>query len=58
MKSPYPFIVRLFILAPMIIIMSVVWALIGICSAKSLGEVLRNTGNNLLNNKNVKNKTI
>lgn len=48
MKPRYPFIVRLFILAPVIIIMGVVWALIGIGSAEGLGKVLKQTGENLL----------
>lgn len=49
MKNTYPFILRLLILAPVIIIMGFVWAFIGIVSQKSLGRVLKQTGENLLN---------
>lgn len=57
MKNNYPFLVRLIILAPAIIIMSVVWALIGIFSSKRLAKILIVTGHNLLNDQNIKNKS-
>ena len=48
MKPKYPFIIRLLLLFPLIVIMGVVWALIGLASAESLGKVLKQTGENLL----------
>ena len=48
MKPKYPFIIRLLILFPILIIMGVVWALIGLASTESLGKVLKQTGENLL----------
>ena len=46
----YPFILRLFVLFPLIILTSVVWAFIGLFSTDSLGKVLKQTGENLLQN--------
>lgn len=47
-QARYTFVVRLFLVVPVIIIMGFVWAFIGLCSIKSLGEVLKKTGENLL----------
>jgi hypothetical protein len=48
MKPKYPFVIRLLVLVPLIIVMGIVWALIGLASAESLGKVLKKTGENLL----------
>jgi hypothetical protein len=44
----YPFLVRLFLLFPVMIIMGIFWGIIGVFSVRSLGKVLVETGNNLL----------
>lgn len=45
----YNLITRIFLVAPIIIIMGFVWGLIGLFSTRSLGKVLKQTGENLLN---------
>ena len=45
----YNFFVRAFIVAPLILVMGVVWALIALFSIKGLGTVLKQTGENFLN---------
>ena len=45
----YNLITRIFVLTPIIIIMGFVWALIGLFSTRNLGKVLKETGENLLN---------
>jgi len=47
----FPFLARLLFLFPLLIIWSVVWACIGIFSQESLGRVLKETGENLLDEK-------
>lgn len=44
----YPFILRLLVVAPAVIVMGFVWAIIGIFSVESLGKVLKKTGENFL----------
>lgn len=48
MKQKYPFIARLLLVFPCMILMGVVWALIGLFSIEALGKVLKETGTNLL----------
>ena len=45
----YNLLTRILLVAPVLIIMGFVWALIGLFSTKSLGKVLKKTGENLLN---------
>jgi hypothetical protein len=45
----YNLLTRILLVAPVLIIMGFVWALIGLFSTKSLGKVLKQTGENLLN---------
>ncbi len=45
----YNLLTRIFLVTPIVLIMGVVWALIGLFSTRSLGKVLKETGENLLN---------
>jgi hypothetical protein len=45
----YNLLRRIFLVVPIVLIMGVVWALIGLFSTRSLGKVLKETGENLLN---------
>jgi hypothetical protein len=45
----YNLLRRIFLVAPIVLIMGFVWALIGLFSTRSLGKVLKETGENLLN---------
>ena len=47
MTPKYPFLIRLFLVASIMIFMGFAWAFIGIISVKSLGEVLKETGERL-----------
>lgn len=49
MNNKYPFYIRLFLIVPAIIVVSVMWALIALVSDQSLAKVLKETGENLLN---------
>lgn len=45
----YNLLTRIVLVVPSIIIMGFVWAFIGLFSIESLGKVLKETGENLLN---------
>lgn len=47
-KDKYNFLFRLVLVFPSVIILGILWALIGVVSTKSLGNVLKKTGENLL----------
>lgn len=47
-KERYNFIQRLLILAPLVLLISPFWVLISIFSSRSLGRILKRTGENLL----------
>lgn len=47
-KEKYNFALRLLILAPLVLLISPIWVLISIFSARRLGRILKETGENLL----------
>lgn len=48
MKNKYNFLQRLFLLIPSMCIAFILWVIIALVSDRSLGKVLKETGENLL----------
>jgi len=48
MENKYGIFTRIFLVTPALVFACVLWILIGLFSTKSLGEVLKKTGENLL----------